>query len=408
MTSRVDGAGRFLEYCSFYDAAGRILTGRRDDRQGVWEIADTGFTGVTSDAHDAVSMAVDGEGYLHLAWSTHNGDLRLARSLEPGAMDFEEVPTAGSRTDSVTYPEFYRQPSGSLLLLYRNGRSGEADVILDRYDPQTQAWYRVSDELISGGETSPYWQACTDSRGRLHISWCWRETSDVTTNFDICYMVSEDEACERFERSDGTAQALPASRENADTIADIPQGSMLINQTSMTVDAEDRPYIASYWRGNGTVQYRVLRAPHADSAGAVSGWEIIDTGIRTTDFAVEGRGTQALPCARPQILVRGAGSDAEIFLLLRDDEWGGRAALACLALEEDGSDAGYSTRLIMLTSEDMGEWEPVCDVDLWRNGLGLRVFLQQEGYMQDSADMSVVGSGQESEIWILDLSMDPG
>ena len=390
LASWSDSQGNTFQYCAWYDYQGNIVLGKRmNDRE--WEYSWSGFQGDVTDAHNVISLAVDGRGYLHMAWSHHAGALNYAVSDQPGSLSLRKSGMIGREEDRVTYPEFYMQPSGNLFFLYRNGGSGDGNLVLNHYEASSHRWTRIHDNLISGeGERSPYWQACVDSAGRLHISWVWRETADVFSNYNMSYAVSCDDSGETFENSRGEACVLPLTESTAETICHIPQGSALINQTSMTVDENNLPYIISYWRVDGIVQYNILR----DTGNQ---WIIYNTHIRTTDFELSGGGTQQLPCARPQILVQGAGEEAEILVLFRDEERGSKASMARLRTE--GQEI-ITEEIIDLTGESLGEWEPVLDMTLWEKQGRIQIFFQKEHYQLDG----IAGSVTSEYMYVADVT----
>ncbi|MCK6211788.1 BNR-4 repeat-containing protein [Georgenia sp. EYE_87] len=423
-TAEIDG--RTMQFAAYYNPSGQLVLARRDRDEGAWEYEWTPYLGNVVDAHNSISIAVDGAGYLHVAWSHHNSPLRYARSVAPGSLELgRERLMVGSHEGVVTYPEFFRLPDGDLFFLYRDGASGNGNLVLNRYDTSRARWARLHDNLIDGqDQRSAYWQAAVDSKGRLHLSWTWRDTPDVKTNHNVLYARSVDSTGRTWEKSDGSSYAVPITYTNAEVAAVVPQASSLMNQTSMTVDDDDKPYVASYWReGSGPVQYRVVRPdfleaepspePSADptasraaepsesptvestasptaeptasptaepteQAGeptdppgpAASGWEVIDTGIRRTAFHLGGGGTKAVPIARPQILVSGVGDDATIHLVIRDAERGSKASLATRHGDAE------EWEIADLTEDSLGEWEPSYDLDLWRSERELDVFVQ--------------------------------
>lgn len=78
-----------VQLLSYYDETGRVMIAKRNINSKKWVIKNTGFTGSPEDAHRSVSIAVDGEGYLHLSWDHHNSQLNYAQSKQPLALDFE-------------------------------------------------------------------------------------------------------------------------------------------------------------------------------------------------------------------------------------------------------------------------------------------------------------------------------
>lgn len=154
----------------------------------------------------------------------------------------------GKDESAVSYPEFYRLPDGDLLFFYRNGSSGNGNLVINTYSIKTATWTRLHDNLLDGqGQRNAYWQAAVDRLGNIHLSWTWRETPDVASNHDICYAVSKDNG-KSWLTSKGSVYKLPINASNGEYVKRIPQNSELINQTSMTSDRSGRPYIATYWK----------------------------------------------------------------------------------------------------------------------------------------------------------------
>lgn len=390
LTTHVDENGKEIQYCAYYDQDGTIILAKRTSSEA-WTYKWTDFKGNVEDAHNSISLAVDGSGYLHMAWSQHAGGLMYAKSESPGTMTMLRGKMIGTLENRVTYPEFYVQPSGDMFFLYRNGSSGNGNLVLNKYSVLTGSWQRIQDNLISGqGRISPYWQACVDSTGRLHISWVWRETGDASTNYNISYAVTADSSGTAFLNSSGEAQVLPIIESSAEVICTIPKKSALINQTSMTIDGEDKPYIVSYWRVKDVVQYNVIRFTGEQ-------WVIYNTDIRNSNFELSGTGTRQLPCARPQILVNGIGNAADIYVLFRDDERGGKASIAKLGLQDMEI---ITKKMIDITDSSLEEWEPNYDIALWNLNRKINIFMQKEYFTVDGS----VGKSHEEYIYVADLT----
>ncbi|MPV38404.1 hypothetical protein GB881_15395, partial [Georgenia subflava] len=258
--------GRLMQYTAYYDPMGTLVLARRDRGAGAWEYEWTQYTGDVTDAHNSISIAVDGAGYLHVAWGHHVSRLNYARSAAPWSLELgRKQSMVGSGEASVTYPEFFRKPDGDLFFLYRDGTSGDGKVVLNNYDTDRRRWTRVHDNLIDGrdGRTthSAYWQGVVDSLGRLHLSWTWRETPNVATNHDIAYARSTSATGRTWERSTGVDyKRLPITKATDDVVVEVPKYRELMNQTSMAVDDDNNPFIASYWTPDGSdvPQYHVV------------------------------------------------------------------------------------------------------------------------------------------------------
>ena len=352
-----------VQYIAFYDKDARVVLGKRRQGASEWQLHPTQYRGNARDAHNSISIIVDGKGILHAAWDHHNNRLHYARGTAPGALALgAEEQMTGRDEASVSYPEFYRRPDGSLLFLYRDGGSGRGNLVVNRYDPAAGNWQRLQENLISGeGQRNAYWQAFPDASGTLHLSWVWRESPDVASNHDLAYARSRDGG-QTWERSSGERYALPITAASAEYAVRIPQHSELINQTSMSADSKGNPVIASYWRdaGSQVPQYRVVA--HDGKA-----WSSHDTGFRKTPFSLSGQGTKAIPVSRPQILVRGTS----VWLLFRDAERGGKASVACTTDLQQGV-----WQLRDLAGGDLGAWEPSFDTGLWQQQGQLNLYLQ--------------------------------
>lgn len=357
-----------IQYTAWYNGDGMVMLAKRVLPKGKWKVVTTHFKGNTADAHNDISIMVDGAGYLHMAWDHHNNPLHYVRSRQPGSLELtEEMPMTGRNETKVTYPEFYRLQNGDLLFLYRDGRSGAGNLVLNRYDQRTKHWAQLQDNLIDGeGQRNAYWQACTDTKGSFHISWVWRESGDVASNHDLCYARSDDGG-RSWKKSNGEVYPMPINSSNAEYIARIPQHSELINQTSMCTNEAGSPFIASYWReaGDSVPQYHIIYRT-ADS------WAIQNTGFRKTPFSLSGGGTKRIPISRPQLLCWLAAGKTQLGMLFRDAERNNRLSIA---LNGDLPAGNWQIKDIL--QEDLGSWEPSFDTEYWKQYRRLYIFTQR-------------------------------
>jgi rhamnogalacturonyl hydrolase YesR len=354
------------QYIAFYDGDAHVTLGKRKLGTSEWELKKTQLRGNVRDAHNAISIMVDGAGYLHLSWDHHNNALHYARGVAPGSLEMRVAPMTGQDEGSLSYPEFFRLPDGNLLFFYRDGGSGRGNLVVNRYDVAKGTWRRLHSNLIDGeGHRNAYWQACVDSLGTIHVSWVWRESPDVASNHDMGYARSRDGGL-TWENSAGRRYDLPITAASAEYAARIPPNSELINQTSMAADADGHPYIASYWRepGSSVPQYRVLYHTGTE-------WRRLDLDFRKTPFSLSGQGTKAIPVSRPQIMIDPSGVNPAGLLVFRDRERGERASVVRI---DDFSAARWSVR--DLDSSPLGAWEPSFDTELWRREGSLHLFLQ--------------------------------
>jgi len=357
-----------IQFIAYYNPEGKLMIGKRKLQSSTWELAETSFKGNIRDAHNSISIMVDGDGFLHVAWDHHGNALNYARSVKPCSLQFTgKISMTGQHETNVTYPEFYKMPKGDLVFLYRDGQSGKGNLVFNYYDVKTKTWNQRNNDLIDGeGRQNAYWQACVDHSGTIHISWVWRSSPNVASNHDMCYARSSDGG-KTWEKSSGEKYSLPLTVQNAEYAFRIPQNSELINQTSMTTDESGNPFIATYWRSQESVvpQYHVLY-------NVGKGWKELNAGFRTTPFVLSGAGTKSIPVSRPQVLVNGKGENATIRLLFRDKERGSKVSMAiCTDILLN------KWKISDLTSFDVGEWEPSYDTELLKDKKQLHIFVQR-------------------------------
>jgi hypothetical protein len=356
------------QYIAFYNANKHLVLGKRKTGAAKFEIVTTSLKGNASDAHNAISIMVDGDGYLHVSWDHHNNALNYAKSIYPGSLQLtEKMPMTGLHEDKVSYPEFYYMPSGDLLFFYRDGGSGQGNLVLNVYSKKNKQWRQLHSNLVDGeGKRNAYWQACTDSRGSIHLSWVWRESPDVASNHDLCYARSDDGGL-TWLKSTGEKYNLPLSATTAEYACFIPPNSELINQTSMVADANGNPFIATYWRSeNDSIpQYRVVFKQNGQ-------WQNNSLGFRKTGFSLSGQGTKKIPVSRPQIITWQAGNKQHAALIFRDTERGQKISAA---ITNDLASNNWTIKDLTRTS--VGSWEPSFDTELWKRKKTLHLFMQK-------------------------------
>jgi hypothetical protein len=356
------------QYIAFYNKDGYVMLGKRKLGTTNWDINQTTYKGNIADAHNVISIMTDDDGYLHIAWDHHNNKLHYARSIAPGSLQLSaQISMTGKAENRVSYPEFYKMPNGDLLFFYRDGGSGNGNLVINKYNHQSKAWASLQSNLIDGeGKRSAYWQAFVDQQGTIHISWVWRESPDVASNHDLCYARSRDGGT-TWEKSTSEKYHLPVTESTAEKAAVIPQRSELINQTSMFADAKGNPYIATYWREqNSTVPQYHLVFKRDDA------WHVQNLGFRSTAFSLSGGGTKRIPIARPQIIAWENNGQTAAAIIFRDEERGSKVSVAV----NDGL-ANNNWQVKDLTETSVGSWEPGYDTELWKNKQLLHLFIQK-------------------------------
>ncbi len=357
-----------FQFVAYYDGDGFLVLGKRRLGSEKWITTRTVYQGNAKDAHNVISIMVDGAGYLHVAWDHHNTRLRYAKSIAPASLELgPEQEMIGSEEKNVTYPEFFKMPNGNLLFFYRDGGSGSGNLVINSYDTKTSKWQRLHTNLIDGeGQRNAYWQAYVDNHGTIHVSWVWRETPDVASNHDMAYACSKDGGL-TWETTYGSKYRIPITAFSAEYAFRIPEKSELINQTAMSADEDGNPFIATYWRNADTdiPQYKLIYY------GAQK-WNCRSFDFRKTAFSLSGHGTKEIPISRPQLLVKGKGDKVSLLMLFRDKERSSRASLLKVnRLDKE------TFEILDVDTLSLGAWEPTYDTELWRKKRQLSLFLQQ-------------------------------
>jgi autotransporter-associated beta strand protein len=271
------------QFIAYYDqgtsSANRNVTiARRNitNPSNVWEITHTAFTSFNStDAHNVISIGVDGHGYLHMSWGMHNNDLLYTRSAAPvtnadpmsfvgqSAGNSGAINTmTGMHETSVTYPNFYSIPgSDDLLFNYRTGSSGNGVYRISKYVAASGAWSFTRAGWIENTDPSglnynayPH-NMVYDSSGGLHATWTFRYNADspagesgFQTNHNIYYGYSPDDGATWYRDPAGTIPYTgPINDATSELVVPIPEGSSFINTGTMALDTSGNPLVATYW-----------------------------------------------------------------------------------------------------------------------------------------------------------------
>lgn len=356
------------QFTSYYDAEQYVVLAKRNINSAKWTVSRTQYKADATDAHRSISIMIDGNGYLHIAWGQHNNKLNYAKSIAPGSLTLaNQTPMLGLKEDRVSYPEFYTLINGDILFMYRDGGSGNGDLVLNRYDVKNNLWRRVQSNLIDGqGKRNAYWQTAVDQKGNIHISWVWRESPDVASNHDLCYAKSEDGGL-TWKKSNGELYQLPINAANAEYALKIPQQSELMNQTSMYADNLGNPFIAGYWRDKGSLipQYHIVY--HLNGI-----WTTLNLNFRKTPFSLKGMGTKQIPISRPQLVIWKNRENTSAALIFRDLE---RANKVSIVTAKNMKQPKWI--ISDLTTKSVGDWEPNYDTELWKKKNRLDLFVQQ-------------------------------
>lgn len=285
VTFQQDGAVTYKgwQYAAYYQSffngtrnIGRVSVGRRPLPGGTWQtftFTDYDFTII--DSHNDVVIGICAEdGTIHLSFDHHVATLKyrvsvagLANSPTTTAWNAAMFGPTRDRFNGstaltqVTYPRFIPTPAGKLLFTYRSGSSGGGDEVLLEYGGTTGTWSSVGQyttrsgsytgTFASGTDRNAYFDMTVfDATGRLHATWCWRETPDASSNHDLLYAYSDDVG--RTWKNQLGAQIAVAGSSfigvNSPGILgwSIPQSRNYINNSAMTTDRQGRVHVVAW------------------------------------------------------------------------------------------------------------------------------------------------------------------
>jgi hypothetical protein len=419
------------QFTSYYGADGKLLIARRNlvARAEVWDILRTQFTSYNiEDRHNTSCIAIDGAGYLHVAWGMHGGGPLLYSRTTTPVVNKRPLHVIGERdgntgvlrgqvplqndTNAITYPQFWKIPStGDLLLTFRVGSAGNGEWQLARWGNAARAWSSIHtaikpsdsapqpwiDNDYSGDNlpnTNAYHNGLVfDDIGRVHVTWTWRTGgdspsgfSDFQSNHNIMYAYSNDLGIS-WHHADGRLYERQRQHDidenNAEPVVIVPEGSSMMNESSATIGSDGHYYLANYWapraaEGNHLRQYMLV-----EYDGAV--WRVHQVTNRNTE-----NGNARIPesrlkkfrMSRPIVL---AGPANRILLVFSDYQRGG---VVTVAYSEDAARTKWG--FIDLTSENMGLWEPMYDSNRWKSEGALSMFYEPCGLGHRAATVSVL------------------
>jgi hypothetical protein len=261
---------RGFQYCTYFHGSGRLSIARRKLPGGDWQrIHFDDYRISHNDVHNVAVLGIcPSDGTIHMAYDHHGHPLHYRVSKPEVATRPAEFPWQASlfgptrdtldgraALRGVTYPMFFPAPEGGLHLFYRIGGSGNGDWQLAEYDPDDARWAILGTVLARTGKFQGSSSRCAypnglshDSRGRLHLTWCWRETPDLKTNHDLMYAYSEDRGrtwrnnSEQLIHRGGGDSPVDVESPGV-TVFRIAYGWGMMNQLTQDVDGLGRVHV---------------------------------------------------------------------------------------------------------------------------------------------------------------------
>jgi len=370
------------QFAAFYVSSTEMRVVRRSLRDETTQLGTITGSFHPADAHNCISLGLDSAGFIHIAYDHHAEPLKYRRSRNP--LDVKEwtdpLPMTGRFEDRVTYPQFLMPPRSlgntrppmRLLFLYRHGGSGDGDICLKEYCPDSQTWVDMAERFVKGTDQKPwtanaYWNhPAFDSHGDLILSWIWCAADNASAMGDFAFYHNHGFARSpdgrRWFTSRGIELSLPMTPVNSEVILATTPGATLANMCSTAVDSRDRLHIAKYASETpgGVPQYQ-----HIWFDGFA--WRCRALTERKRPFD---RPTWGPPMSRPEILLD--PRDA-VCVIYRCDDTGDRLVVQRL----DAPDYAAPGTTFELWPDDVGHSEPIVDRLRWSRDGVLSILVQR-------------------------------
>jgi hypothetical protein len=334
------------------------------------------------DSHNFFSLIPDGDGDILVSGDLHGDPMNFHRftggSIDFAAWDTPPIEAGATNEASVTYPMWAaRLANGDVLLTYRDGGSGDGNLVLKLWKKATKTLATVA--LIVNGNADgksfyphvPYWD---EARQRLHCGGCWRDTSALNTNHDQIHFWLESSdgwTTATAKKAGGAAQTLPVTVANAAYAATYATNTGLTNVGSITIGSDGHPRMWSYRDpGDGISQIFALRY---NGTTWLDSLIPDDAQLRSArPFTIVGvtGGADHARISSPRAICDGT-TDRTIVLMRSDTQGTGAWALIC----ERADLTQWSWKL--LDAGNVGFWFGAEDYVKWRSNGEIHTLLQR-------------------------------
>lgn len=288
----------------YVDAKKNPRVGRIDKSIVTDRSIEAGYT-CDEDGHNEFSLAIDNDGYIHVAGNMHNNEFRYWVSEKPREITsfkrrFNAIP------GSFSYYSFTRNPKGELFLMARiqtrNARQlshGARGVGLFSYSTQNRKWTSLGSPAPTHDSKYPviFWNPngrsglkgyqmfkadmIFDRNGRLHFTAQCSEKSASDCDNHVVYAYSDDDG-RSFHRADGGRITLPMNITENASRPDVLEGSRetkLAERSGLLIDSRNRPGVfyftdnalwLRFWSGSKWEPRRKLMKSSAERAVGLS------------------------------------------------------------------------------------------------------------------------------------------
>jgi hypothetical protein len=253
------------------------------------------------DAHNTPSIAIDGEGFLHVAYNMHHHPMRMRKSPTAYSVLGDWTDEGASMSGAFTYPAMSTAPNGDVYMTVRNGRSNNSGTTttgwgaanLFHYDISTGTWNDRGDfaqeVLYTAYLPAPY----VDPDGKVHLEWHWDKKGPSQGNRQLGSYAVYDPIDQSFSKANDTEYTIPITTTTSDFYqpSETAWGGKGISDTSITVTDLGQPILAYNFFRQGDIDQRVIRVArwdgsewqHEDLDGPETGTTLGDPAIVNRD-----------------------------------------------------------------------------------------------------------------------------
>lgn len=258
------------QYVGYYDGDRHVCIARRklsEENFDVIKFDDYFFK--SNDGHNSISLGIcPNDGTIHLAFDHHVNLLHyrvskkmVATNPEMFKWDLNLFSPITSELEKgkqikITYPRFWKTPKGGLQFCWRRGKSGRGDRMMADYDPDTGLW-KNSRQIDSRRGIYEFEGMKSSSRnsypngyeygpkGKLHVTWVWRESSKGT-NHDLMYCYSEDGGNTWCNNEGQLIKGPPNVNTSGLKVVDIGLSNCLMNTQAQAVDSTGKIHVVMW------------------------------------------------------------------------------------------------------------------------------------------------------------------
>jgi hypothetical protein len=268
----------YVSYLSSKSPQDDVFVARRAP-DGNWETRDTGVNATYDVGHTQTSLAIDGQGYLHVAYGMHNNPMRLvtsndAESVSGGFSVPAPAAIAAFAGGAYTYPNMTTAPNGDVYMIVRDQRASYANQQgrLFRFDNVNRSWGELPAFAGQSGTTVYPDQILADEAGDLHILWEWAAGGAQAARHYGSYARFDPDTNTYF-RADGAAySAGPINIATADIYQGLEGSETFaanvhgVQSAKLALDSNGKPLIAYGYSTTGADTAYQHRFAHWDGS----------------------------------------------------------------------------------------------------------------------------------------------